>query len=564
MRIVEYDFVGYGSVVELAGGRDCLYLDVGNQLAPGVVDHHHLPAYTGSAAGLVLVHPELVQAALNPGRQEDDPFTIVLHKDPDMDCMISAWLSLRLLSPAGLPPGADMLARYADRIDQGHPGMSLSQPHTLYAACMFIAHRLSQRNWKNEVQQWTGRVRECLEVIDFVMEKVGSGDVSLYEVNAFECPGLFSRSDRMEIQRDRDRYGLKLADPAGKTQRISLRLPGQFGGGVEVDTLLVRHVQDADDPERVLFFKDWARGDTERSPHRKGFEALSVFGHADVADRNRCILSVTPQCGTSLRGLGATLDKLEAKARIHRMGVDDRVVDPTTHARLEPRPGYDNADPWYDGRAHAFTIVDSPRSGSLLTADEVEEALVSFGKQTKAGLEPLTVFSRSDDASSPEDRMEKIRQTANLIAAWKQDHVSALTLKPDVFISYSHRTSDWVKEHIYDVLCALVGPDKIFFDVECLQGGIGWLAKLSDVVNSCRLFIPVYGPDYFGSDFCQWELMQAIVRDPTGQRRIVLPVMMQETALPNYCALIQSLSAERPDFREQFMAIVKGVLGCGG
>jgi hypothetical protein len=44
-----------------------------------------------------------------------------------------------------------------------------------------------------------------------------------------------------------------------------------------------------------------------------------------------------------------------------------------------PRPGYGNADPWYDGRAQGYTIVDAPRSGTMLTADEIESIFLLFG-----------------------------------------------------------------------------------------------------------------------------------------------------------------------------------------
>jgi hypothetical protein len=61
-------------------------------------------------------------------------------------------------------------------------------------------------------------------------------------------------------------------------------------------------------------------------------------------------------------------------------------VDPVTVARLTPRPGYDNADPWYDGRAHSYTIVDSPRAGTVLTADEIESIFLAHGEGTAVPL----------------------------------------------------------------------------------------------------------------------------------------------------------------------------------
>src|SRR5262249_57131526 len=100
------------------------------------------------------------------------------------------------------------------------------------------------------------------------------------------------------------------------------------------------------------------------------------------ARRGRFTLSVTPESRAPLRELGARLDAAETEKRRKRYGQDNRRVDPVTGAPLPPRPGYDNADPWYDGRAHAYTIVDSPRAGTELTAEEIEEIFLEYGGGT--------------------------------------------------------------------------------------------------------------------------------------------------------------------------------------
>src|SRR5262249_4067506 len=132
-------------------------------------------------------------------------------------------------------------------------------------------------------------------------------------------------------------------------------------------------------PERCMFFKDWARTDADHCPNGRGFIALCVFMSADARQVRRCILSVTPDSGASLRGLAALLDEAEGKRRQEIFGTDDRLLDPVTGAPRTPRPGYANADPWYDGRAHGHTIVDAPRSGTVLTAEEIEQIFLHFG-----------------------------------------------------------------------------------------------------------------------------------------------------------------------------------------
>ena len=208
--------------------------------------------------------------------------------------------------------------------------------------------------------------------------------MALPSVDALACPDLFDEDDRRDILADVERYHRKLADPTTRARIVRLSLPGQFGGRVELDTLLVRDVQNLDDPERCIFFKDWARSDRDRSPGGEGFLGLSVFMTESPRSPRRCILSVTPDSGASLRGLAALLDAAESERRRQVYGEDDRVIDPATGADKPPRAGYDNADPWYDGRAHGFTIVDSPRSGTFLTAEEIESLFSRYGGKVRS------------------------------------------------------------------------------------------------------------------------------------------------------------------------------------
>jgi hypothetical protein len=60
-------------------------------------------------------------------------------------------------------------------------------------------------------------------------------------------------------------------------------------------------------------------------------------------------------------------------------------------------------------------------------------------------------------------------------------------------------------------------------------------------VDRCRVFLPIYCGDYFQRPFCQWELQLAVIRDPVGQQRIVVPVIIEPVNLPAYCRLIQGI-----------------------
>jgi len=329
----------------------------------------------------VLAHPELVLGSINPRRGADDPFTIVLHAMPDLDCLASAYLAVAYLTEGKWPEGAKALAYYVAKVDEGVFGLSLTNSFSLYSALMQRANRLMRRPWNSDHDRWRQVVEDGLTLIGLVLEQVVRRGVALPAVDAFAFPDLFDAEDRAMVREDLDRYRRKLADPRTHARQARLALPGRYGGHVEVEVLLVRDVQNAEDPDRCLFFKDWARGDTERAPKEGGFAALCVFASEGARRPRRAIISVTPGCGASLKGLGPTLERLESNRRRAIYGEDDRVVDPASGEPRPARTGYANADPWYDGRAHGDTIVDAPRSGTLLTADEIEAALLEYQVQ---------------------------------------------------------------------------------------------------------------------------------------------------------------------------------------
>jgi serine/threonine protein kinase len=404
-QAIRFAFVGHGeTALRSVAPRDRIYLDVGNALGPGVIDHHHLAAGTSSTTSLVLAHPSFLDGALRLERKADEPVTVVLHREPDLDGVCSAYLAIVYLTSEGFPRGSEVLARYIDELDAGAAPLSQANPFTLYAAYHVLANRLLKRSWNTPQECWQEQARLGLQLVEFVLSGSLEHQIPLPAVDAFACADLFGPDDRQEVMRDLQRYRAKLADPHCHAQRSILRLPGAFAGPVEVEALLVRDVQNDEDPQRCIFFKHWARTDTQLCPTSAGFVALSVFSTESTHSPRRCILSVRPGCGASLRGLGARLDEMEAQKRQQIHGVDDRAHDPLTGEPRRPRPGYGNADPWYDGRSHDYTIIDSPRSGTLLSADEIEQAFLVFGAALREGKAPAAALAPLAPASGERGR----------------------------------------------------------------------------------------------------------------------------------------------------------------
>jgi serine/threonine protein kinase len=382
----QYAFVKHGALAPEPCPPGQLYLDVGNRLAPGAIDHHRLLAYSGSTTRLVSTYPGLLDATL-ARLPAGTPLTVSLHEWPDLDAVAAAYLAREYLTAGRVPEKTNELVRYIDWVDRGALGVTRDNPYSLYAAFQVLA---SRPHPDGPTARWTALVENGSALLRHVLRDSAANRRALTAVDAF-VPALFAPEEREAAAGDLERYERRLADSVTGARRVRLRLPNLFGGTTEVEMLLVRDVQNEGDPDRCLYFKDWARLDRNRCPATKGFIGLCVF-QSDDANRGRkrrCIISLRPGADHSatLRGLGGRLDRAEAQKRRRdneqRYGspVDDRQVDPRTGAPRDPRPGYDNADPWYDGRSHGFTIVDSPAQGlgTVLTEDEIVDEVLSFG-----------------------------------------------------------------------------------------------------------------------------------------------------------------------------------------
>jgi hypothetical protein len=97
-------------------------------------------------------------------------------------------------------------------------------------------------------------------------------------------------------------------------------------------------------------------------------------------EARRSIASVPPESTLTLKGLSLYLETLEQQER-DRRGIQDedapryQAVDDEDQVQVDPL--FSSSDPWYDGRGHNFTIVDAPRNGSLLSLEQVYDAVVS-------------------------------------------------------------------------------------------------------------------------------------------------------------------------------------------
>jgi hypothetical protein len=109
---VDYAFIPSGSVVEPALGY--VYLDVGNSLQPGVLDHHQPDAPPECSAGLVQNYPSYVTRQVSSGS-----IVVVTHHQPDLDACTAVYLSERLARDEPWQTGVGAWIDIVRDIDRG-------------------------------------------------------------------------------------------------------------------------------------------------------------------------------------------------------------------------------------------------------------------------------------------------------------------------------------------------------------------------------------------------------------------------------------------------------------
>jgi len=398
-----------------------VYVDVGGTVAPGIIDHHGREGPGTCSAMLVVDQREQVyNHLLSPWlvRFEEGRIpagavwtpTLVLHHDPDFDALVAAFLVRGLITDGDLPRYARALACYALEVDQGRYPLhlraeakagaldldrrELDAVHLAYLAIQSFTGPEGRELSSSEKLHLGFELLKC--VLEGIVSARGKAPRTLEELSP-GAPGVASwRADArfasFAALLDRDLELFQEDFREGRTLD-GVQLPAADGG----EAIPVRAFVAAGPPRSALN-KYWVRG--------AGFPFFicplgspAGQGTAGRAARRRIVLSLEPTFFVdgrkpSLRGLGFRLERAESAAR-RASGTEVR--------RGMPRYGggyCDNPDPWYDGRGHEWTIVDSPLVGTRLTCDEIS-ALATGGDFWKVPLASGSVYLVWAEAEPP-------------------------------------------------------------------------------------------------------------------------------------------------------------------
>jgi hypothetical protein len=343
---VDFAFVPAGTMAEPSSGR--LFVDVGNGFGPGLLDHHGPGTPGACTARLVLDHPEYVLSQVDASRT----VTIFTHRYPDLDAISGVYLARAHLKAEPIDDAARVWAGYVDAVDQGYTRLDPAQPLNPYSVMMMRMARIAKG--EGDADLISRRMLEAgLDLVALMLGRIREGRAV---DSAAMVEGVSELSEDVQaVLADRAIYLTDLE----RAEQLVCGLPRQDGSGTaSVPGIWV------DRPQSELF-KSWARGDTQADSRPDGY----VFSGVQLSD-SRAILSVAPDSGVTLKGLGPILEAAETAKR-------DRLGCPRTGAN---RKGFDSPDPWYDGRSafHGYTIVDAPMAGTVLSPDEIRLAFDDY------------------------------------------------------------------------------------------------------------------------------------------------------------------------------------------
>ena len=305
---MKYQFIPAGSSVKV--NENHLYLDVGNNLSKGIIDHHHLHGTQKSATSLVYENENLIDKSTQ---------TIVLHQNPDLDCVASSYLATYFLQHNSFPLFSKELCEFLDKADFG-----LSLEHTINLASLFSVLKTNIKS-DEDIVKIGHELIEDMSTVGFdsgvILDKYSKEVLQLNdENNIFQNDLKNSEVKEFILQ---DRYTNKYRP----LKALILRTP------------------------QSKLFKSLAR--------ELGYDLLIV-----VWNKKRTVISLKGDSYFTLESIGDKLNTLEKQKR-EKLNIT--IKEPN-------REGYNIPDPWYDGRVHNYTIIDTPRFGTLLDFNKILSA----------------------------------------------------------------------------------------------------------------------------------------------------------------------------------------------
>ncbi len=354
-RIV-YDYAEYGHFVQYVP-QSTLYLDVGNTFLPGVVDHHHLSSHDTCTSAIRMIWELLTSqdgalwstadetlALINRLRDDQEAcIRIILHRDPDLDAFMSAFVLSYYLDCKSLPKLPAQWIELADKADRGAFHDDIFKKPNIYAVLEIIHDEIE---YESKVSKYEESRKTFFSILQSLI------DSNLNEEKFIEQDPYFKQCQKVMLQVPNPNREALLND-------IALPVFEKREGGFSLNQAR---------PAAWIHMEKGRHFNIVKSMYRKPGGPVWIVSYPKESNqgKDRIVLSVEKEDSYSLFGYGWRLEKLEQMERGRKNTVFVGKENDYPIRKGPSRPGFHGPDPWYDGRNHRYTIVDAPNSGTIL------------------------------------------------------------------------------------------------------------------------------------------------------------------------------------------------------
>lgn len=441
---------------ELVIKRNRTFLDVGNRLQNGVVDHHQRNDDIISSnrqlkcvTSLVVNNPNLVLDNIDNDCEEIE---IVMHTSPDFDSYAAAFLIEKLTSQNNFGfsnEAIEKFCEYTKKVDSATLQIIPDNLEEIYAVGYAIHHCERNRSAKIMDSIREARSIKVQALHDSVEELEKINELHEKEINAvyasrkknirerwfllfnkvltwLECNkdktlehnNIFINSKDFdeEIQFVKEDYKKYQTHKNSKKyfNEVRVMLPKAFeknGKLYPVKGMVVSYIYNTsfykneihdglyftNEPEyNIVLLKCWLRNDGYIFIVNPLYAKRKFFSdEVDIKFENikpvpvevtRVSISVDPDSVYSLRGLANLLEeeekiyeyRLKENCLVDGQKFFKRDYDNYKNRRWLYDPKCTNDDPWYDGRNYQYTLIDSPRKGSLLSFKTIKNFALNY------------------------------------------------------------------------------------------------------------------------------------------------------------------------------------------
>ncbi|MDQ2087417.1 hypothetical protein RBH29_13375 [Herbivorax sp. ANBcel31] len=425
-----------GTVVYSSGGEfitskgrnynksSTLFLDLGNRLEEGVIDHHHLNTITKDnveekvtcAAQLVFLYPEYFKHIA-----DCEKVNIILHDEPDFDAISSLFLVIYYNEYKKIPKISQLLIKYAGENDQGKHRTDLNfleEPINVLKFS-YIIEKSENKSTKGRIELFNNVVRKGLLLLEKINEAIENdlyGEIT-FDVKSkdklFSIYEEFFKEEIKCIQKDYEKYKKERDNPDICIKKcVALPLKSDDKKTIEVDALIWKQIPDC------IMHKEYARVD-KTSSSCQGYVLTFIPVKSKDKYKKDVIISVRNDGEVNLKGICKYFELKEQELRGELQCNDNEKKEGNGRKNSSKRPGYENQiwcindDPWFDGNNYDYTILQGPTAKSLLNYRQMQECFAQYLYPVVNEFElkvviPFNLFSKDNNKSiSYKDKLKQ-------------------------------------------------------------------------------------------------------------------------------------------------------------